>query len=54
MKIFLSWSGESSKAVATALNEWLAPLFRDEVTFWLSTDIDAGKRWGHELDGSSS
>jgi hypothetical protein len=50
MKIFLSWSGEGSKAIAAALVEWLASLF-PEVTFWLSTDIHAGKRWGHELDG---
>jgi PAS domain-containing protein len=49
MKVFLSWSGENSRAVAAVLNEWLASLF-PEVTFWISTDIHPGKRWGNELD----
>lgn len=50
MKVFLSWSGEPSKTLATVLHEWLATVFPD-VTFWLSTrDIDLGKRWGNELD----
>jgi len=50
MKVFLSWSGESSKAIATALREWLLLIF-PEVTFWISTrDIQAGERWGEQLD----
>ena len=50
MKVFLSWSGDSSKALATALREWLALVFPD-VTFWISSrDIQAGQRWGNELD----
>jgi hypothetical protein len=50
MNIFLSWSGESSKAVASALHEWLSLVFPD-ASFWLSTrDIQAGERWGSELD----
>jgi hypothetical protein len=50
MKVFLSWSGESSRALAAALNKWLASVFPD-ATFWTSTlDIGAGIRWGHELD----
>lgn len=51
MKIFLSWSGESSKMLAGFLREWLALLF-PEVEFWMSSrDIQAGQRWGNELDG---
>src|SRR5215470_15092122 len=50
MKIFLSWSGESSEAIASILHEWLALIFPD-ATFWISTrDIQAGQRWGSELD----
>lgn len=50
MKAFLSWSGESSKAVATALDGWLKYVF-PEVTTWMSArDILAGDRWGTELD----
>jgi hypothetical protein len=50
MKIFLSWSGDSSRQIAAALNEWL-PLIFSDVSCWLSTrNIEAGKRWGNELD----
>ena len=50
MKVFLSWSGESSKELATILRDWLTLVF-PEVTFWLSSrDIQAGQRWGNELD----
>jgi hypothetical protein len=50
MKIFLSWSGESSKAIASILHDWLTLIFPD-ATFWISTrDIQAGQRWGSELD----
>lgn len=49
MKVFMSWSGERSKAVASALSGWLADVFRD-VEPWMSAhNIDAGQRWGHEL-----
>ena len=50
MKVFLSWSGESSKTLAGVLREWLALVFPD-VSFWMSSrDIQAGQRWGNELD----
>lgn len=50
MKIFLSWSGESSKAIATSLREWL-PLVFPEISCWISSrDVQAGQRWGDELD----
>jgi hypothetical protein len=50
MNIFLSWSGDASKALATAINDWLGMIF-PEVTFWISSrDIEAGERWGEELD----
>jgi hypothetical protein len=50
VKVFLSWSGDSSKAVASALYEWLPAIFPD-VAFWMSTrDIQAGQRWKAELD----
>lgn len=54
MKIFLSWSGERSKAVALALREWL-PLVLHYAEPWMSQrDIAAGERWaieiGHELE----
>ncbi|MCD4512195.1 toll/interleukin-1 receptor domain-containing protein [Brucella pseudogrignonensis] len=49
MKIFISWSGERSEALAKALKEWF-PLVLHFVEPWLSqSDIQAGERWGIEV-----
>lgn len=51
MRVFLSWSGERSKRVATRLRAWLADVMPVNVQPWMSdADIGAGKRWGRELD----
>jgi len=57
MKIFISWSGTRSQALAQTLREWL-PLVLDYVEPWVSdTDIAAGDRWaqaiGTELEASN-
>lgn len=45
MKLFVSWSGERSKALASALHDWF-PLVLHYVEPWLSeADIEAGTRW---------
>ena len=45
MKIFISWSGDQSHALALALKEWI-PMVLQYVEPWLSqSDIDAGERW---------
>jgi len=49
MKVFLSWSGEKSLAVAKALREWL-PYINAEIQPWISgTDIAPGERWSREV-----
>jgi TIR domain len=48
MKIFISWSGPRSHAVALALWKWL-PCVITSVRPWLSDDIDAGDRWSKEI-----
>jgi TIR domain len=49
MKIFVSWSGERSLAVASALKEWL-PLVVQGCQPWLSTeDLRKGTRWQAEI-----
>ena len=49
MKVFLSWSGERSQALAQALREWL-PLVLHYVDPWLSeADVAAGERWAQEV-----
>lgn len=56
MKLFISWSGERSKALAEALRDWI-PLVLHYAAPWLSADIEAGERWGEavakELEASN-
>lgn len=57
LKVFISWSGALSRAVALALREWL-PLITDNVKPWASeADIEAGDRGlpaiEKELSGTS-
>jgi hypothetical protein len=50
MKVFISWSGDRSKSIARALKVWLTDVFSD-VQPWMSDhDINAGSRWGTELN----
>lgn len=49
MKIFLSWSKEKSKKLAEATKNFLQGMFRDSVSFWISSDsISYGSR--HLID----
>ncbi len=49
MKVFISWSGESSRAVAEALRNWI-PYILPFAKPWISGDIRAGARWNREID----
>lgn len=49
MKVFLSWSGERSRAVASALETWL-PMVLQAVIPWRSgSGIEPGTRWSGEV-----
>ncbi len=49
MKIFISWSGEPSRAVASFLRGWL-PYLIQAVEPWMSdSDLEAGTRWSEKI-----
>jgi hypothetical protein len=49
LRVFISWSGERSKALALGLRDWL-PLVLHYVEPWLSeADIEAGERWAQSV-----
>lgn len=51
MNIFISWSGERSKAVAECLRSWIQDVIHAAHP-WISTeDIDPGIRWNSEVAG---
>lgn len=48
MKLFLSWSGPRSKAVAETFASWFAKVIQ-ALDPLISSDIDKGKRWAEEI-----
>jgi hypothetical protein len=49
MKVFLSWSGDRSLAIAKALHEWM-PNALQAVRPWMSkVDIDKGVQWSQQI-----
>jgi hypothetical protein len=54
VKVFISWSGDLSKQVASRLHEWLRSVFVD-VDPWISNrDILPGSRWASDLGAELS
>jgi len=49
LNVFISWSGEKSRDVATALGEWLPQVLHAIDPFVSTRDLAAGSRWAIEL-----
>lgn len=56
MKVFISWSGETSKKVAELIREWLPSVLQTVKPYFTPSDIEKGTRWSadiaQELDDS--
>src|SRR5690348_1592127 len=50
VRVFVSWSGPSAKAVADALRTWLPTILQSLDVFVSSKDIGKGARWRAEVD----
>ena len=48
MLIFLSWSGDRSKAIAETFTSWISQVIQ-AADPWISRDIAKGARWGPEV-----
>jgi hypothetical protein len=49
MKVFISWSGDSGKAVAEILYAWLPSALQAVKPFFSPDDIAKGARWSSEV-----
>ncbi|CDM70069.1 Hypothetical protein CM240_2952 [Clostridium bornimense] len=54
MKIFISWSGEFSQKVASALKEWLPCVIQSIEVFFSTEDIEKGEKWDSKISGELS
>lgn len=49
MKIFISWSGDKSKEIASAFKEWIPAVVQAAKPYFSPSDIDKGARWSNEI-----
>lgn len=49
MKVFISWSGDKSKAIASVFKEWIPAVIQAAKPYFSPNDIDKGARWSNEI-----
>lgn len=49
MKIFISWSGNTSKKIAEVLREWIPGVIQAAKPYFSPDDITKGSRWSSEI-----
>jgi hypothetical protein len=49
MKVFLSWSGDLSKQVASLMNEWIGDVLQGTEGWFSPDDIDKGSIWFNDI-----
>lgn len=54
MKVFLSWSGERSKQLASLFKEWLPNVLQFVEPYMSAQDIEQGERWNNNITSSLS
>lgn len=51
MKVFISWSGTRSKALANAIKDWIPDIVQHAEPWVSDKDISAGERWAQKIAG---
>ncbi len=49
MKVFLSWSGDRSKAIAEIMRKWLPSVLQAVRPYFSPDDVSKGARWSSEI-----
>jgi TIR domain len=49
MKVFISWSGAQSKAIAAVFKDWIPAVIQAVKPYFSPSDIDKGARWSTEI-----
>jgi len=49
MKVFISWSGETSKNIAEIIRQWIPSVIQSVKPYYSPDDITKGTRWSSEI-----
>jgi hypothetical protein len=49
MKVFISWSGDTSKNIGEAIKDWIPSVIQSVEPYFTPSDIDKGSRWSVDI-----